>query len=231
MNILGMFARLPAPGKTKTRLAATVGNDAAAELYAAFVEDLADRCDKIADQFWIAITPNTSRSFDWFEDIASYDASIIPQPDGDLGARISWFFDEAKQQGGERTVLIGSDNPDLPTEIINSAFDGLSESDVVIAPASDGGFVLIGLRGSASDLFTNINWSSATTLTNTIAKAKSLNLTVALLRPWYDIDTVQDLGKLMSQQQSRGEGNTICPRTDAVMDKLSDKIKAALSES
>lgn len=231
MNILGMFARLPAPGKTKTRLAASVGNEAAAELYAAFVEDLADRCDKVADQFWIAITPDTSRSFDWFEDIASYDACIIPQPEGDLGTRISWFFDEARQQGGQRIVLIGSDSPDLPSGIVNSAFDRLSESDVVIAPASDGGFVLIGLRCSAGDLFTDIKWSSATTLTDTIANAESRNLTVELLQPWYDVDTIESLGNLIALQKSRGASNEICPRTDAVLDKLAAEIQAALAES
>lgn len=229
MNILGMFARQPEPGKTKSRLAATLGDKATAELYAAFVEDLIFRCDKIADQFWIAITPETSDSFDWFEDRASYEASVIPQPEGDLGKRIHWFFEEANQQQSERTVLIGSDCPDLPTQIIDSAFEQLADFDVVISPACDGGFVLIGLRATAaSDFLLGINWSSAATLSETIANAEAANLSVKLLQPWYDIDTIQNLGTLMPLQKSRGAGNANCPHTREAMDNLSAEITAAL---
>lgn len=221
MNVLGMFARHPTPGKTKTRLAATIGDHAAVELYAAFVEDLLLRCGDLADGFVAAVTPEDANTRDWFSERLPNNAQLWFQPDSGLGGRIEWFFREAIQQPGYKAVLIGSDSPDMPDAIIESAFQELDGCDVVIAPANDGGFVLIGLKdpAAAAELFTDVVWSAPTTLLDTLRAARRHQLSVNLLQPWYDIDTVENLGTLMALQQCKGSGAAKCEATSRVLSK------------
>ncbi|MCP4510246.1 MAG: DUF2064 domain-containing protein, partial [Fuerstiella sp.] len=125
MKLLGMFARRPAPGKTKTRLAKSIGNDAAAAIYAAFVEDLIHRCEPLADQFVVAATPHDDVTASWFRSRTADSTSVEFQPDGGLGDRIEYFFQQAFDKRHTKVVLIGSDSPDLPSAIINRAFHEL----------------------------------------------------------------------------------------------------------
>lgn len=231
MNLLGMFAREPVAGKTKTRLAATIGNEPAAALYAAFVEDLLDRCPLLADKFVVAATPNNNIAAKWFRDRLHETSSLIFQPDGDLGQKIEWFFNESTRRGAQKTILIGSDSPDLPSETIRLAFERLSEVDMVIVPATDGGFALIGLRMSAESLFSGISWSSGKTLIDTIQQASRCQLTVGLLSPWYDIDTVQSLGTLLALQKYPQTGAAVCLRTQAALRRFSSEIDGGLDIS
>ncbi len=227
MNLLGMFVRRPEPGRTKTRLAATIGDHAAAELYAAFVDDLLTRCVQLTDVFHLAATPNDAATVAWFEPRLTSSTKLLFQPDGDLGERIAWFFESANTSGAENVVLIGSDNPDVPSELITTAFRKLEDVDVVIGPATDGGYVLIGMRKPCADLFAGIRWSSAWTLHDTVEAARSQELSVELLPPWYDIDVVENLGTLMSLQEIATSGAAACPKTVAVLRKLWPKISQA----
>ena len=99
MNLLGMFARRPEPGKTKTRLAKAIGNDAAATVYAAFLEDLIGRCETLPQQFVVAATPGNEQTARWFRSRVTVSTTIDFQPDGDLGERIEWFFQHAFEKG------------------------------------------------------------------------------------------------------------------------------------
>ena len=237
MQMLGMFARQPEPGKTKTRLAATVGDEVAAALYAAFVQDLLARVPQLAEQFLLAVTPDTAPTRAWFKSQVP-DAVLLPQPDGDLGGRIDWFFRTAAEQGGSRIVLIGSDSPDLPSGHITAAFAALQDVDLVLSPASDGGYVLIGLRQPNAALFQDIPWSSAATLTATLERAAALGLSTRLIAPWYDIDTIQNLGTLWPLQnvvsQFRAEGGRAegrrtddgCTDDERADDHLNDSVRA-----
>ncbi|MCR9200648.1 MAG: TIGR04282 family arsenosugar biosynthesis glycosyltransferase [Planctomycetaceae bacterium] len=239
MRTLGMFARRPEPGKTKTRLAATVGNELAAALYAAFVEDLLARVPELADQFLLAVTPDSAQTRAWFERQVP-EAAILPQPDCDLGGRIDWFFRTAAEQGGSRIVLIGSDSPDLPSGHITAAFAALQESDLVLSPASDGGYVLIGLRQPNTALFEDIPWSSAATLSATLERAAALGLATRLIAPWYDIDTIQNLGTLWPLQNAVGHlpadrphpdsRRADCPRTLATLQQHAELVIAQLQQ-
>ncbi len=205
MNVLGMFARYPEPGKTKTRLGASIGNDTAARLYAAFVKDLIQNCQKCAAQFVVAATPNDKTTVEWFEKQLSATDQLIFQPDGNLRDRIEWFFAKTILSSGDRSVLIGSDSPDLPPSIIEAAFEKLQTADVVIAPACDGGFVLIGLSVSCTGLFESVSFSTPATLAQTIAACTERLLTVELLPLWYDVDTLENLGTLAALQRDQSQ--------------------------
>ena len=231
MNLLGMFAKHPVPGETKTRLAATIGFEAAAALSAAFVEDLLARCSLLADEFIIAATPLNAAATAWFSERIDGSTKLLFQPSGSLGERIHWFFQEAKRRGAERTVLIGSDSPDLPSATISLAFQRLDVVDMVLVPATDGGFVLVGLRQPVKHLFDLIHWSSGATLVDTINRAADLGLRVELLAPWYDVDTVHNLGVMLPLQGAPESGAASCPRTQAVLERLGPEIREGLINS
>lgn len=217
MKILGMFARCPRPGETKTRLAAAIGNAAAAQVYAAFVEDLLNRGAGPADRLVAAVTPECAETAQWFKPRLRPGTALWFQPEGDLGARIEWFFREADASDQNHVVLTGSDSPDLPIGIVQSAFEQLTKTDVVIGPATDGGFVLIGLSVPPASLFQHIEWSAADTLTSVLRACDQLNFRVVLLQPWYDVDTIENLGTLAALQQVDGSGAAKCPNTCRVL--------------
>lgn len=227
-EVLGMFVRRPEPGKTKTRLAATVGNDVAAELYAAFVEDLLARCPNLAGRTIVAVTPRDKATTSWFQRRLAERTMLMDQPAGDLGNRIDWFFNAAANEGADRIVLIGSDSPDLPADLIAAAFQELGKADVVIGPATDGGYVLIGMRKPHDGLFQRIRWSTAMTLFDTIQAARQRGLSVKLLAPWYDIDVVENLGTLKSLQDFTASGRADCPATVRVLEKHWEQISKAV---
>lgn len=224
MNLLGMFARRPEPGKAKTRLAASIGESAAAELYAAFVEDLSHRCPALADTFLLAATPDEQATSEWFRPRLKINSRLAFQPTGGLGQRINWFFEEASSLGAKRIVLIGSDSPDIPNAIISTAFERLRHSDVVISPAADGGYVLIGLQQPRPELFAEVRFSSPMTLHDTLVAAQQQELIVELLQPWYDIDVIENLGTLLPLQKTRGSCAAECPATLAVLQVLWPQI-------
>ncbi len=228
MNVLGMFARHPIRGKTKTRLAATIGDDAATSLYAAFVEDLLCRCVDCAEEFIVAVTPESDACRAWFSERMNGKGDLRFQPDGDLGERIEWYFKLALQRPGDKVLLIGSDSPDLPTTLIDAAFRELDSRDMVVAPATDGGFVLIGLKSIPEKLFCNVQWSAATTLQDTLEAASTHGLSVKLLSVWYDVDTVEDLGALMALQQSADSQAERCPITSNVLSRIWPQLQKTL---
>ncbi|MEQ9408789.1 MAG: TIGR04282 family arsenosugar biosynthesis glycosyltransferase [Fuerstiella sp.] len=227
MKTLGMFARLPVPGKTKTRLAAAVGDVAAARIYAAFVEDLLHRQGQRPESFLVAATPDDTATRNWFQQRLSSEARLEFQPNGGLGDRIAWFFSSTIRFDGDRAVLIGSDSPDIPAAIIDDAFQQLRVTDMVVSPAGDGGFVLVGLSRPPQHLFDNVAWSSPSTLLNTLAAAREQDFSVTLLQPWYDIDTVENLGTLLALQQSDSSCGDDCPATRAVLLELWPEIEAS----
>ena len=228
MNLLGMFARRPEPGQTKTRLAESIGDEAAVTVYAGFVEDLIHRCEKLAESFVVAATPGDQLSTGWFQSRVADSTTVDLQSDGDLGERIEWFFRRAFQKGCEKVVLIGSDSPDLPSAVIRNAFRELEDFDVVLSPAADGGYVLIGLRSFSEGMFADVKWSAATTLMDTLRAARQRALSVRLLQLWYDIDVVENLGTFIAMQSENGSGAADCPATSAAIRRQSSVIEAAL---
>jgi uncharacterized protein len=246
MKTLGIFARRPEPGRTKTRLAASIGDVAAAQLAAAFARDLLQRCPSLADRLLLALTPTGQGTEDWFAPLMSGNCSLLFQPDGDLGQKLAWFFQTAFATGAQQVVLIGSDSPDLPDFLISNAFERLLEVDLVLSPALDGGYVLIGFRQNQPGLFEQIRWSSEHTLNDTLAAAAQAGLQVKLLDPWYDVDELDDLSLLCSLQspdagnipaqsripevlQGHEKLSAACPATQAALKANWAQIQQALS--
>ncbi len=228
-TIFGLFAKQPIPGKVKTRLAADIGPDAAAGLYAAFLADLTDRFPTTADRRIIGYSPANDIATQYFRELSGGRYELWAQPEASLGERMSAFFremlqanDTAEQPNGtegqreSHVVLVGSDSPTLPVALVESALAALDRSDCVIGPAPDGGYYLIGLRRWAAGLFDNVDWGGAQVLEQTVRNITAHSFSLHLLPPWYDVDTLADLYGLrghLAAMQAAGE-TELPPRTN-----------------
>jgi hypothetical protein len=181
----------------KSRLAAAVGEPTACRLYRRFVEDLLDTLDRGDYCLKLFFYPPDRQQIvaEWLGEGRVYE----PQTGGDLGERMKNAFEKCLSDGFERAILIGSDSPDLPREIVEAGFTALASDDAVIGPAYDGGYYLIGFRSAAflPDLFSGIPWSTDGVFERTMAILERKGLRVAVLPAWRDIDTVDDLKMLV----------------------------------
>jgi rSAM/selenodomain-associated transferase 1 len=195
----------PLAGLAKTRLSAGIGAERAVRLYRCFLDDTAALASQlihtqIAFSFW----PESSAVF--FSQLCP-GALLLPQQGGDFGRRLLSAFEQASGLGYDAIVLIGSDNPGLPASYVTRAFDALLTHDVVLGPAADGGYYLIGMRRPHAALFqAGIAWSTASVAAQTCAAARDAGLRLALAPPWYDIDTADDLGRLYGDLRAGREG-------------------------
>jgi len=126
--------------------------------------------------------------YDWLGDF-----KYVSQSDGDLGDRMKQAFQLGFDEGCDRIVMIGTDCPAIDEALIDRAFLTLNKTDVTFGPAVDGGYYLIGLRKQILELFSNIPWSTASVLQDSLAIVNNLNLSYELLEILPDIDRPEDL--------------------------------------
>jgi len=198
---LGIFAKQPLAGQAKTRLAQTTSPEWAQRVAQALLEDSLDRFSRIQASRAIVYAPATAAAF--FSPLAQGRYDLIPQCDGDLGHRLHHFFANARRHGYSRIIAVGADSPTLPIDYVEHAFTALEAHDVVIGPAQDGGYYLIG--GSLQELaiFDDIPWSSTRVLEVTIECVQKASARLALLPPWYDVDTAADWAMLCDDVRAR----------------------------
>src|SRR5205807_3280651 len=116
---------------------------------------------------------------------------LARQRNGDLGQRMAGFFTEQLEDGAARVVLVGTDSPSLPASFVQQAFHELDSADVVLGPAADGGYYLIGCAGRVPPVFDGVAWGEPRVLLETVARLPA-DYRLALLPPWYDVDTLAD---------------------------------------
>lgn len=191
-NLLGVFAKQPVAGACKTRLAARMGNEAAAEVARAFLLDTVERFATVGDRRCVAYAPGTPVARSDFEKVCGGRYELWPQPDASLGVRLGAFVEQGLAVES-RVVIIGTDSPTLPVELVRRAFELLDQRDCVLGPATDGGFCLIGLRRWQPGLLDGIEWSSSRVLSQVVGRLDEHGFSLGLLPPWYDVDTWDDL--------------------------------------
>jgi uncharacterized protein len=188
-----VFCRYPEPGSAKTRLIPALGPAGAAQLHRRMTERALDRARHLNRRYRIGITVCfTGGTVEQMRQWLGSDLDIAPQARGDLGERLVAAIDGAFRNA-ETVVVVGSDCPDLTTEILADAFDGLRTHDVVIGPAHDGGYYLIGLRVPRPELFRGIDWGGDQVFKQTMGAALALGLSVGPLPRLHDIDRPEDL--------------------------------------
>jgi rSAM/selenodomain-associated transferase 1 len=219
-QVLGLFAKWPQPGQVKTRLAAATSPAWAAGVALAFLRDAVYRLCAIDAHKILAFDP--AGAYDSFHSLAIGHFGLRPQGDGDLGRRLDTFLREALADGAERVVVVGTDSPTLPSAFIAAAFDELGRADVVLGPATDGGYYLIGCARRVPPLFDGIAWSTSDVTAATVARVRQAGLRLALLPPWYDVDTLDDWRMLCGHLRAmRCAGiDPGVPCTEALVDQL-----------
>jgi rSAM/selenodomain-associated transferase 1 len=188
-----VFAREPLPGMVKTRLAASIGTRAAAELYETMLQDVLENCRQLNDVETVVYWACEEKSLPLLAE--RYRCNSRCQGPGDLGQRMQAAFEEMFAGGCDCCCIIGSDAPDLPISYILEAYrllDG-EQGDVIFGPSKDGGYYLLGARQVWPQLFTTIPWSSAEVLERSLSAVRDSGATASLLPEWQDIDTVDDL--------------------------------------
>jgi uncharacterized protein len=206
-KVLGVFAKWPVPGLVKTRLAAESSSAWAAEVAAAFLRDTLDRASGVDALRILAFEPSAAR--DAFAAAAANRFDLIAQVQGDLGQRLPAFFDAAFAAGAQRVVVIGTDSPTMPFARFEQAWEALTGVDVVLGPATDGGYYLIGCARATPAIFSGITWSGCRVLAETVDAIERAGLRLALLEPWYDVDTLADWTMLRGHIRAMEAAGTI----------------------
>jgi uncharacterized protein len=188
-----VYARKPEAGKSKTRLGASIGNEQAAGVYArilfSFLADLSRSETLKGVQFTLSVADEESVEFF----TAAYpEFRVVKQIAGGLGERMKASFDDVYSLGADAAVLTGSDVPMLNATWIVMAFQQLTHNEIVIGPADDGGYYLIGMQAPGWDVFNGIPWSTEVVLQQTQARAAALGLKSELLPGTFDLDTVAE---------------------------------------
>ena len=189
-----VFTRYPEPGRSKTRLVPALGPDGAADLHRRMARHTLSWAKRLEGSRPV----DTRVRFTGADQAAMADCfgsqfSYEPQGDGDLGLRLERAFRESFQGGCRRVIVVGTDCPQLSLRIVHQAFEHLRDHDLVIGPATDGGYYLIGLARHAESLFADIAWGTETVLMQTLTLALQAKLSMAVLPTLADVDRPEDL--------------------------------------
>lgn len=186
-NLLLIFTRNPELGKAKTRLAKTVGDETALEIYKFLLEKTRDITSKVSSDKAVYYSVKIRKNDIW-------DANIFQkhqQVGEDLGIRMLNAFKNGFNAGYEKVMIIGSDLYDLTSENIDNAFRQLDQNDVVLGPAEDGGYYLLGMNTLQENIFKNKDWGTDTVRAKTLANLKDKK--VHLLSILNDVDVFEDI--------------------------------------
>ena len=190
-----IFGKSPVPGKVKTRLAEEIGDIQACNIYRQllfYTFDMADECNA----YVVACLPEKD---DHVLEAVPY-STYLQQVHGDLGDKLRLASKELFNRGFEKVICIGSDCADISSKHIQIAYDKLDTHDIVIGPAEDGGYYLIGMTEPSPYLFTNKSWSTKQLLDETLESIKEVDNTVFMLEKLSDIDYLSDLEKTKNRR-------------------------------
>lgn len=193
-----VMAKYPQENKVKTRLSPFLNGQQSAQLAMCFLRDTLNKVEKSDKNLIVVFSP--SESFAGFSKIVTKSTILHEQIGNDLGERMKNAFQFAFENYFSPVVMIGTDSPTFPMSEIENAFNLLTETECVFGKTQDGGFYLIGLNKFIPEIFENVAWSSAQTLTDCINNFRSvLRKEPKFIQDWYDIDEPVDLVKLFNE--------------------------------
>ena len=197
-----IMVKYPELGKVKVRLAQSIGEESATQLYQAFIRDTLATVEDLNIPYHIAVHPPESQEqlAEWLGTSYRY----IHQKGANLGERLSTGFVTMFEMKYQQVIALASDCPDLPIEILQSAVSNLQTHAVVIGPAPDGGYYLIGFTPAKfiPNVFRNISWSTDTVFQETLSRIQAETHQVHVLPEWQDIDTMRNLQEFYKKYQA-----------------------------
>jgi rSAM/selenodomain-associated transferase 1 len=220
---IGIICKAPQPGRAKTRLATAIGEVAASELSACFLRDVAAAIEAVPEALgrrgYGVYAPAGAEHI--MRELLPAGFGLLLQVGDDLG-HVLIGAARAFLAEHDCVLLVNGDSPTLPARFLVQAMETLREPGdrMVLGPASDGGYYLIGLKRPHRHLFTQIAWGTETVARSTCERAAEIGLTMALLPEWYDIDDIETLGWLKDElagNSSRFRGGGFAPATRAFL--------------
>lgn len=218
-----LMSRAPIAGKTKTRLESHLKKDEYLELHQAFLKDINCKLLNLKKNYskidlYLSFNPKDSELL--FSEIIDAQFTRIPQQGKDLGEKMFNALNDAYQLSNLPVIITSSDIPLLDINVFTEAFAGLKERDLVIGPAADGGYYLIGMKEPKKFIFDFKDWGNSDVLCRTIKEARKQNLKVHFLPEISDIDTFKELLQLRSKLKNREINENYPENTSAVIEKI-----------
>lgn len=227
-NALVLFMKAPRPGTVKTRLASRVSMTEAADLYRAFIKDTVYLSQQITGaSVYVAWTPENGL-IELKDALDNPEVYWCYQHGAHLGERLANTFNKFLKKKTEKTIVLGGDSPLLPPAYVEEAFRSLDLHDVVLGPAIDGGYYLIGLGRKQkvfdhyANLFKSIDWGTNYVLDQTRMVIRKYGLSCHELSTWFDIDRPADLDRVIREiQLLRADGDQVTGKhTESVINGL-----------
>jgi uncharacterized protein len=230
---MGIMAKVPRSGRVKTRLVPPLTHDQACALSACFLRDVAasiaaaaEACPGRIQGVAVYLADGDG---DRFGDELPRDFMLLPQRGAHLGERLFHAVEDLVAAAFESVCLVNADSPTLPSALLRQAALALEAPGdrVVLGPAADGGYYLIGVRCAHRRLFEDISWSTPSVLAQTLERARELSLDVHLLPEWYDVDDRHSLRVLCDElfgQAARGAADGCGASTRALLDELLPRL-------
>lgn len=204
---IGIICKAPLPGRSKTRLATAIGTEAASQLSACFLRDVAAAIDAVPGRlgrrgYGVYAPVGTEQIM---RDLLPANFGLLLQAGADLGEVLLGSTRALLDAGHDCVLLVNGDSPTLPTRFLEQAIEVLREAGdrMVLGPASDGGYYLIGLKHPHPEPFAGIAWGTDTVARATCERAAEIRLATTLLPEWYDIDDVETLRWLKEELAGR----------------------------
>jgi len=185
-----VFCKAPVAGRVKTRLQSTFTPEQAADIHAAMAACVIERTLRLFPQTWIAADDPYHPFF------RRFNASVLPQREGDLGQRMSRLSERAIAYGAQGVLLLGTDSPHMGAARLHCALRLLHQCDVVLGPVEDGGYDLLAMRADVKGLFQDIAWGTSAVLNETVNRISESGLSYRCLSTGFDVDTPEDLARL-----------------------------------
>lgn len=218
------MVKTPREGEAKTRLMPAISAQQAASLAACFAQDSVNLAIRAVPDVVVAHTPDDGRAE--LDSILPKGLKWIPQKGDDLVQRMQAAVEHAAGLGFEPVLVIGTDSPTLPEKKIETAFELLTtgKTDVVLGPAMDGGYYLVGMAKPVPGLFDHVDWGTFKACQQTVNNGNRLGLKVAMLTEWYDVDTVEDLRLLRIELSRITESRERAAATWRWMEESGDQL-------
>jgi uncharacterized protein len=220
---VGIMCKTPAPGKSKTRLSPALHPEECAALSACFIRDLSRTIARLSEDGdvtgYAVYTPVGSEEA--LRRLLPPGFKLMPQVDSDFGVRLFQGVSDLLNADHDGVLLVNSDSPTLPLPILQAAVDAVQQADnVVLSPALDGGYTLIGLSKPHRRLFEDIRWSTSTVYRRTLDRAREIGLPVVDVPPWYDVDDAASLRMLEDELSGEAPAFSTIPGADAPSTRL-----------
>jgi hypothetical protein len=196
-RVLVIMAKAPRPGAVKTRLASSLSPAATTAFYCCLLDDTLALARSLGDVEVAIMCPDSD--VNELRQLAGDQAIVVAQKGEGLAAGLTSVFAYFAEGHERRTIAFNSDSPHLPRSVLENAFESLAAHDLVIGPTHDGGYYLVGAKGSHPTLFEGDGMGTSSALERLLSRARGLELSVGFAAPFYDIDLVEDLTRLAAE--------------------------------